>query len=335
MLAAVMACAALCAFGGGAVAQTLKAIKDRGHLVCGVSQGIAGFSAPQANGEWTGFDVDFCRALAAAIVDDPRKVTFVPLTANERFPALTSGKIDVLSRNSTWTMEREASFELVFAGVTYYDGQGFMVRRARNAGSALDLGGSRVCVQSGTTTELNLADYFNANGMKYEPVVQATVDEIVKAYDTGACDVFTSDASQLYAIRLRLAKPADHVILPDIISKEPLGPAVRRDDMQWLTIVKWVHFAMLDAEELGVSTATLDAALASTKPDVRRLLGIEGNYGEQVGLTKDWVARVVRKVGNYGEVFERNVGSKTALGIPRGINQLWTSGGIMYAPPIR
>jgi general L-amino acid transport system substrate-binding protein len=210
-----------------------------------------------------------------------------------------------------------------------------MVRRARNASSALDLGGSKVCVQSGTTTELNLADYFKANGMKYEAVLQATVDDAVKAYDAGACDVLTSDASQLYAVRLKLAKPGDHVILPDIISKEPLGPEVRQDDMRWLTIVKWVHFAMLDAEELGVSTTTIDAALASTKPDVRRLLGVEGNYGEEIGLTKDWAARVVRRVGNYGEVFERNVGTRTPLGIPRGINQLWNAGGIMYAPPIR
>jgi general L-amino acid transport system substrate-binding protein len=333
--AAVLVGVALLAFGGGAVAQTLKAVKDRGHLVCGVSQGIAGFSAPQANGEWAGFDVDFCRALAAAIFDDPRKVTFVPLSASERFTSLQSGAIDVLSRNSSWTMQREAELGIVFAGVTYYDGQGFMVRRARNVASALDLGGTKVCVQAGTTTELNLADYFNANGMKEETVRATTVDELVKNYDTGACDVLTSDASQLYALRLKLAKPDEHVILPDIISKEPLGPAVRQGDMQWLTIVKWVNFAMLDAEELGVSSTTMDAARSSSKPDVRRLLGIEGNYGEEIGLTKDWAARVVRRVGNYGEVFERNVGTKTPLGIPRGINQLWNAGGILYAPPIR
>jgi general L-amino acid transport system substrate-binding protein len=333
--AAVLVGVALLAFGGGAVAQTLKAVKDRGHLVCGVSQGIAGFSAPQANGEWAGFDVDFCRALAAAIFDDPRKVTFVPLSASERFTSLQSGAIDVLSRNSSWTMQREAELGIVFAGVTYYDGQGFMVRRARNVASALDLGGTKVCVQAGTTTELNLADYFNANGMKEETVRATTVDELVKNYDTGACDVLTSDASQLYALRLKLAKPDEHVILPDIISKEPLGPAVRQGDMQWLTIVKWVNFAMLDAEELGVSSTTMDAARSSSKPDVRRLLGIEGNYGEEIGLTKDWAARVVRRVGNYGEVFERNVGTKTPLGIPRGINQLGNAGGILYAPPIR
>jgi len=334
-LAAMLVGVALCAFGGGADAQTLKAIKERGHLVCGVSQGIAGFSAPQQNGDWAGFDVDFCRALAAAIFDDPRKVEFVPLSASERFTTLLSGKIDVLSRNSTWTMEREAQLGVIFAGVTYYDGQSFMVRRARNVGSALDLGGSKVCVQSGTTTELNLADYFNANGMTYAAVLQPTVDDAVKAYDAGICDALTSDASQLYAVRLKLAKPGDHAILPDIISKEPLGPAIRRDDIPWFTIVKWVNFAMIDAEELGVSTTTIDTAFASKKPDVRRLLGVEGNYGEQIGLTKDWAARVSRRVGNYGEVFERNVGTKTPLGIPRGINQLWSAGGIMYAPPIR
>lgn len=319
----------------GASAQTLKAIKDRGSLVCGVSQGIAGFSAPQANGDWAGLDVDFCRALAAAIFNDAREVKFVPLSASERFDALRSGAVDVLSRNSTWTLGREAELSLVFAGVTFYDGQGFMVRRARNLGSALDLGASKVCVQAGTTTELNLADYFNANGMKYEVTLEPTVDEAVRAYDAGTCDVLTSDASQLYAVRLKLANPDEHVILPDIISKEPLGPAVRRDDMQWLAIVKWTLFAMVNAEELGVSTKTIDAALASKKPEVQRLVGTDGNYGEKIGLTKDWAARIVRLVGNYGEVFERNVGTATALGIPRGINQLWNAGGIMYAPPIR
>jgi general L-amino acid transport system substrate-binding protein len=332
--AAVLACVTLLSGGGAAGAGTLQDIKERGHLNCGVSQGLAGFSAPQQNGEWTGFDVDFCRALAAAILDDARKVKFVPLTASERFPALQSATIDVLSRNSTWNLDREGGLGIVFAGVTYYDGQGFMVRRARNAGSALDLGGSKVCVQTGTTTEQNLADYFAANGMKYELVAAATVDELVKSYDGGACDVLTSDASQLYALRLKLAKPGEHVILPDVISKEPLGPAVRRSDMAWFTVVKWVHFAMVNAEELGVSSKTLEAALASNKPYVRRLLGVEGNLGEQIGLSKDWVVRIVRQVGNYGEVFERNVGTRTPLGIPRGINQLWNAGGIMYAPPV-
>jgi len=312
----------------------LLIVKERGNLVCGVSQGIIGFSAPQG-GDWSGFDVDFCRALAAAIFNDAAKVKFVPLNAGDRFRALQSGEIDVLSRNSTWTMSREGELGLVFAAATYYDGQGFMVRRARNVTSALDLDGSKVCVQSGTTTELNLADYFNANGMKYEAVVSGSADEVLKAYDSGKCDVFTSDSSALYAERLKLAQPGDHIILADIISKEPLAPAVRQGDPQWLNIVKWVHFAMVNAEELGVSGSTLEQALGSKKPDVKRLVGTEGNYGEQIGLTKDWAVRVIRLVGNYGEVYDRNVGVKTQLGIPRGINQLWSAGGIMYAPPIR
>jgi general L-amino acid transport system substrate-binding protein len=316
-------------------AQTLKAVKDRGVLDCGVSQGIAGFSAPGANSAWTGFDVDFCRALAAAIFNDAGKVKFVPLDAAVRFDALQSNAIDVLSRNTTWTISREAQLGLTFAAVTYYDGQGFMVRRNRAAASALDLSGVKVCVQSGTTTLLNLADYFAVNGMSYEAVTRERADELVKDYDSGRCDVFTSDASQLYAIRSKLAKPEEHDILADIISKEPLGPLVRANDPQWLEIVKWTHFAMVNAEELGVSQATLEAALASKKPEVRRLVGTEGNYGEQIGLAKDWAVRIVRLVGNYGEVFERNVGTRTPLGIPRGINQLWSAGGIMYAPPIR
>jgi general L-amino acid transport system substrate-binding protein len=322
------------ALAAPASAQTLKAVKERGSLTCGVSQGILGFSAPQGD-NWSGFDVDFCRALAAAIFNDAGKVKFVPLNANDRFKALQAGEVDVLSRNTSWTMSREGELGLVFAAVTFYDGQGFMVRRARNIASALDLGGSKVCVQSGTTTELNLGDYFQAGGMAYQPVVAASVDELVKSYDSGACDTLTSDSSQLYALRLRLAKPDDSVVLPDVISKEPLGPAVRAGDQQWLNVVKWVHFAMVDAEELGVSAKTLDQALASKKPDVMRLVGNEGGYGEQVGLTKDWAVRVIRLVGNYGEVYDRNVGVKTQLGIPRGINQLWSAGGIMYAPPIR
>ncbi len=315
--------------------QTLKTIKDRGNLICGVSQGIIGFSAPSADGKWSGFDVDFCRALAAAIFNDTSKVKYVPLSASDRFGALQAGKIDVLSRNSTWTMSREVDLGLVFAAVTYYDGQGFMVRKARNLMSALDLSGSKVCVQKGTTTELNLADYFSANGMTYQPVLGDAPAEVVKAYDSGKCDVLTSDASQLHAERLKLSKPDDHVILADLISKEPLGPAVRQGDEQWLNIVKWTHFAMVNAEELGVSSTTIDAALKSNKPEIKRLVGDEGDYGERLGLTKDWVVRIIKLVGNYGEVYERNVGVKSRLGIPRGINERWTAGGIMYAPPIR
>lgn len=318
-----------------AFSQTLASVKDRGSILCGVSHGIVGFSAPVNSIEWAGFDVDFCRALAAAIFNDAGKIRFVPLDANERFAALQSGKIDILSRNSTWTMAREVDLGVAFAAVTFYDGQGFMVPRSRKIESVRDLGGSKVCVQVGTTTELNLSDYFNANDIAFELVSKPTADAMMRAYAAGECDVVTSDASALHAQRLILSKPTDHVILPDIISKEPLGPAVRAGDQQWFNIVKWTQFAMLNAEELGVSSRTIDEASKSTKPDVRRLVGSEGNLGERMGLTKDWAARIVRLVGNYGEVYERHVGSRSRLGIPRGINQLWTAGGIMYAPPIR
>jgi general L-amino acid transport system substrate-binding protein len=318
-----------------ASAQTLQAIKDRGTLACGVSQGIIGFSAKSYREEWSGMDVDFCRALAAAIFNDASKVTFVPLSATDRFAALQAKQIDILSRNSTWTLSREAELGLLFAAVTYYDGQGLMVRRARNLSSALELNGAKVCVQAGTTTELNLTDYFQANGMAFEAVATATAEEAVKAYDAGRCDVLTADASALYGERLKTASPDDHDILPEIISKEPLGPVVRNDDTQWFNIVRWTHFAMLNAEELAVGSETIDAALKSAKPDVKRLVGVDGSFGEQMGLSKDWVVRIIRLVGNYAEVYERNVGVKTQLGIPRGINQLGTGGGIQYAPPVR
>jgi general L-amino acid transport system substrate-binding protein len=322
-------------FGPTANAQTLKTIKDRGVLVCGVSQGIAGFSVRSPQGDWTGFDVDFCRALAAAIFNDVSKVKFVPLSTTDRFRALQSSEIDILSRNSTWTMSREIDLGLAFAATTYYDGQGFMVRTARKIDSALELNGSRVCVQSDTTTALNLSDYFKTNGMTFVPVLFNNAEDATKAYDSNQCDVLTSDTSQLYAARIGLTKPDDHVILPDIISKEPLGPVIREGDPQWLNIVKWTHFAMVNAEELGVSSHSMTEALSSKKPDVRRLLGTDGDYGEKMGLTKDWAARIIRLVGNYAEVFDRNLGVKTQLGIPRGINQLWSMGGILYAPPIR
>jgi general L-amino acid transport system substrate-binding protein len=318
-----------------AFSQTLKTIKDRGELICGVSQGVLGFSARSEKGDWTGFDVDFCRALAAAIFNDPTKVSYVPLSANDRFQALQSAQIDILSRNSTWTMSREASLGLTFAAVTYFDGQGFLTRRARNINSALELGNSKVCAQSGTTTELNLADYFAANDMKYELVSAATADDAVKAYDANRCDVLTTDASALHSERLKMTKPDDHVILADIVSKEPLGPAVRQGDPQWFNIVRWTHFAMVNAEESGVSSKTIDEALKSNKPEVKRLVGTDGNYGEQINLTKDWVVRIIKHVGNYAEIYDRNVGVKTPLGIPRGMNQLWSAGGILYAPPIR
>jgi general L-amino acid transport system substrate-binding protein len=318
-----------------ACAQTLKTVKERGSLLCGVSQGIAGFSLPDDKGNWSGIDVEFCRAIAAAIFNDASKVKFVPLSSKDRFTALQSNAIDVLSRNSTWTSSRDTSLGLNFAAVNYYDGQGFMVRKALKVNSALELNGASVCTQTGTTTELNLADYFRANNMKYEVIAFATADETIKAYDGGRCDVFTTDVSQLYAERLKLTNLNDHVILPEIISKEPLGPAVRHGDDQWFDIVKWVHFAMINAEELGVSSKNIDEALKSNQPEIRRLVGTEGAYGEQLGLTKDWVVRIVKQVGNYGESFDRNVGTGSKLGISRGLNRLWTKGGIQYAPPIR
>jgi general L-amino acid transport system substrate-binding protein len=269
------------------------------------------------------------------VFNDPAKVKFLPLSAKDRFTALQSGEIDVLARNSTWTSSRDSSLGITFTAVNYFDGQGFMVRKSLKVNSALELNGASVCAQTGTTSELNLADYFRANNMKYEITAFVTADETVKAYEAGRCDAFTTDVSQLYAEKLKLANPADHVILPEIISKEPLAPAVRRGDDQWLAVVKWVQFAMLDAEELGISSKTIDEAVKSAQPEIKRLVGTEGVYGEQLGLTKDWVVRIVKQVGNYGEVFDRNVGTGSKLGITRGLNRLWTKGGIQYAPPIR
>jgi general L-amino acid transport system substrate-binding protein len=317
-----------------ASAQTLKAVKDRGALQCGVSQGLPGFSNPDDKGNWTGFDVEFCRAISAAIFNDAAKVKFSPLSAKDRFEPLKSGGIDVLSRNTTWTLSRDVAYGN-FTGVTYYDGQGFMVRKALKVNSALELNGASVCTQTGTTTELNLADFFRANNMRYEVIAFGTADETIKAYESGRCDVFTTDVSQLYAEKLKLTNANDHVILPEIISKEPLGPLVRHGDDQWFDIVKWTLFAMINAEELGISSKNIDEALKSNQPEVRRLLGVEGNFGEQLGLTKDWVVRIVKLVGNYGEMFERNLGPSSRLGISRGLNRLWTKGGIQYAPPIR
>jgi general L-amino acid transport system substrate-binding protein len=332
---ATVAAALILGLASPGAAQTLKKVQDRGSLLCGVSQGLPGFSNPDDKGTWTGFDVDVCRALAAAIFNDASKVKYVPLSAKDRFEALKSGDIDVLSRNSTWTSSRDASQGIIFTAVDYYDGQGFMVRKSLKVNSALELNGASMCTQTGTTTELNLADYFRANNMKYEVIAFVTADETVKAYEAGRCDAFTTDVSQLYAEKLKLANPADHVILPEIISKEPLAPAVRRGDEQWLVLVRWVQFAMLDAEELGVSSKTVDEALKSTQPEIKRLLGVDGTFGEQLGLPKDWVARIVKQVGNYGESFDRNVGTGSKLGINRGLNRLWTKGGIQYAPPIR
>jgi general L-amino acid transport system substrate-binding protein len=335
-LATAMAYATVLAFGTQAAwAQTLNAIKDRGQLICGANGTLAGFGLPDPQGNWTGFDVDFCRAIAAAIFNDPSKIKFVPLTAKDRFTALQSGEVDVLSRNTTWTLSRDTSLGLDFAAVTYYDGQGFMVRKSLKVTSALELNDAAVCVQQGTTTELNLADYFRANHMGLKTVTFATGDEALKAYESGRCDTYTTDSSGLYGERLKLAEPAEHLVLPEIISKEPLSPAVRHGDSQWADIVRWTHFAMVDAEELGVSKANVDEKMKSDDPETRRMIGAEGQYGEALGLTNDWVYRIIKHVGNYGEVFERNVGQGSPLKIVRGLNALWTKGGLQYGPPFR
>jgi general L-amino acid transport system substrate-binding protein len=337
----LIGCAIAAAIAAGAITyerydtKTLKRTVRRDAVYCGVNAGLPGFSSVDEKGNWSGFDVDFCRAIAAAIFDDPKKVKFVPLDAKERFIELSKRKIDVLARNSTWTLSREAENALHFAAVSYYDGQGFMVPRARNASSSLELDASNVCVQTGTTTELNLADYFRANNMKFQEKKFSKLEDVVSGYASGQCDVMTADVSQLYALRLKLPKPGDHDILPDVISKEPLAPVVRHRDDDWLMIVRWTLFAMVNAEELGITSQNIDQALKSKKPDVMRFVGTEGDFGEELGLSKDWAARIVRHVGNYGEVYERNVGVESQLGIPRGLNQLWNTGGILYAPPIR
>jgi general L-amino acid transport system substrate-binding protein len=316
-------------------AQTLETVKSRGVLNCGANGQLPGFGIPDAQGNWTGFDVDYCRALAAAIFNDPNKVKFVPLTAKDRFTALQSGDVDVLARNTTWTSSRDTQLGLSATAVNYYDGQGFIVRKMLKVNSALELGDASVCVQQGTTTELNLADYFRSNRMRLKTVTFATLDEALRAYDSGRCDALTTDASGLYSVRLKLAKADDNVVLPEIISKEPLTPFVRHGDDQWFDVVRWVHFALLNAEELNVSRANVDEQLKSDNPEIKRLLGTEGNFGEQFGLTKDWAYRIIKHVGNYGEIFERNLGQGSPLKITRGLNALWTKGGIQYAPPIR
>jgi len=318
-----------------ASAATLDDVKAKGFLQCGSNTGLAGFAAPDDKGEWTGIDVEMCRAIAAAIFDDATAVKFTPLTAKERFTALQTGEVDVLVRNTTWTMSRDTTLGLNFTGVNYYDGQGFMVRKSLGVSSALELSGASVCVQTGTTTELNLTDYFKANGMEYNPVVFEKLEEVNAAYDANRCDVYTTDASGLYSIRLQLTDPGEHIVLPEIISKEPLGPAVRQGDDQWFNLVKWVHYAMLNAEELGVTSANVEEMMGSDNPNIRRLLGAEGNFGESIGLSNDWAARIIKHVGNYGEVFEKTVGPETPLGIARGVNALWSKGGLQYAPPIR
>lgn len=329
------------AIAAGAIAyerydtQTLKRTVRRDALLCGVNADLPGFSTVDGKGQWQGFDVDFCRAIAAAIFNDPNKVKFVPLDANERFSELQKRRVDVLLRNSTWSMSRETDYALHFAAVSFYDGQGFMVPKSRNISSALELNDSKVCVQANTTSVSNVADYFRVNNMKYQEVRNTKADDVKTAYNSGQCNVWTADVSRLYAERLKLGKPDEHVILADVISKEPLAPVVRQKDDDWLLIVKWAVYAMVVAEELGINSKNIDEAMKSDKPEVKRFVGTEGAYGEQLGLSKDWAARIIRHVGNYAEVYDRNVGVSSPLGIPRGLNQLWSEGGIQYAPPIR
>jgi general L-amino acid transport system substrate-binding protein len=317
--------------------KTVDAIKARGQLVCGVSTGLAGFSAADSQGNWSGLDVDICRAIAAAVLGDPKKVKWVPLSAQQRFTALQSGEIDILSRNTTWTLSRDASLGMNFVGTTYYDGQGFMVTTKSNIKSAKELKGATVCVQSGTTTEKNLTDFSRVNKLNIKPVVFEKLEATNAAYFAGRCSAYTTDASGLASIRNKEAKdPTEHVILPDLISKEPLGPSVRRGDDEFFAIAKWVVFALIEAEDYGITQKNVDE-LAKSKDDpvVGRILGGTEDTGKLLGLDKDWAHNAIKAVGNYGEIFERNVGPKSPLGLPRGLNNLWSNGGIVYAPPVR
>jgi general L-amino acid transport system substrate-binding protein len=322
------------AFVGSVFGQnTLDSVRSRGHLQCGVSTGIAGFSQPDSKGEWRGIDVDLCRAVAAAVLGDANKVRYTPLTTQQRFTALQSGEVDVLSRNTTWTLSRDTSLGLNFVGVNYYDGQGFMVPKKANVKSAKQLNGATICLQPGTTTELNLADYFRANNMKFKPVVIEKLEEVLNAYFAGRCDAFTTDQSGLIALRAsRAPKPDEHVILPELISKEPLGPAVRHGDDRWFDIVKWTLFAMLEAEELELSSKNIDAQAKGGSPTVQRFVGASGDLGKMLGLDNKWAYQIVRQVGNYAESFDANL---KPLGFERGLNRLWGQGGLMYAPPLR
>ena len=334
MLGAAVAVAAL-TVAGAASAGTLDDVKSRGVLRCVVSTGIAGFAYPDANGVWKGFDVDFCRATAAAVLGDASKIKAVTSTGKTRFTLLNAGEGDVLWRNTTITFSRDVGVKLRFHGVNYYDGQGFMVKKALGVKSAKELDGASICIQTGTTTELNLADYFHANGMKYEAVTIETNDEARQNYTSGRCDVYTTDASGLSATRSTFSDPENHVVLPEIISKEPLGPATRHGDDQWSDIITWVLNATITAEEKGVTSANVDKMKSSKDPEVLRLLGVEGSQGEELGLSKDWAYNIIKSVGNYGEIFERNIGVNTPLGIARGVNDLWTKGGLQYSPPFR
>ena len=332
LAAASLAVAALALPTVVAAQGTLQKVKDRGQVRCGASQGVAGFSMPDAQGNWTGFDTDFCRALAAAIFDDPKKIQLISLSSKDRLTALQSGEIDVLARTTTWTLSRDAGIGLNFTAVNYYDGQGFEVRRSANIKSVKELDGASICVAQGTTNELNLADYFRTRGLKYEVVAFENIDDVVKAYEKGRCDALSTDVSQLVSYRSKMVNPDEHVVLPEVISKEPIGPWVRQGDDQWFDLVRWTLFAVINAEELGVTQENVSEMLKSQNPEIRRLLGQEGKLGEALRLANDWVARVVRHVGNYGESFDRNLGK---IGVPRGANNLWTKGGLQYAPPIR
>lgn len=336
ILSAAIGAAVLLGYGlQAASAATLDDVKKKGFIQCGVSQGLPGFSNPDSKGNWTGLDVDFCRAVASAIFNDPTKVKFTPLSAKERFTALQSGDIDILSRNTTWTMSRDTQLGIAFSVVNYYDGQGFMVRKEMNINSALQLSGASVCVNTGTTTELNLADYFKANNMKYELVAFEKSDEVVAAYDAGRCDVYTTDKSGLYAQRLKMKNPDDNIVLPETISQEPLGPAVRQGDLQWFQIIKWTQYAMLEAELYGVTSKNVDDMLKSDNPKIQRLLGVQDDFGKAIGLDKKWAYNIIKDVGNYGEIFDKDVGKDSPLKIERGQNALWTKGGLQYGMPIR
>ena len=315
--------------------KTLEEVKKRGTLICGVSQSLPGFSFPDDNGNWSGLDVDVCKAVAAAIFGDSNKVQFTPLSAKERFTALQSGEIDLLSRNTTWTFSRDVALGIEFTNVSYYDGQGFMVPKNLGVKSAKELSGATLCTNTGTTTELNIADYFRANNLEYNIVTFEKADEVVAAYNAGRCDVYTTDRSGLAANRLKLSKPNDHIILPETISKEPLGPAVRHDDNQWGDIVRWIFNGLVTAEEYGVNSKNIEVMLKSDNPEIQRLLGVEGSLGESLGLNNNFMISTIKSVGNYGEVFERNVGKNSRLKLARGINNLWTQGGLMYSPPFR
>ncbi|MCM2292990.1 amino acid ABC transporter substrate-binding protein [Allorhizobium sp. BGMRC 0089] len=338
LLAVALGAAVSAMAASAASADTLSDVKAKGFVQCGVNPGLAGFAQPDAQGNFKGFDIDFCRAVSAAIFGNPDKVKYTPLSASNRFTALQSGQVDVLARNTTWTISRDTSLGLNFRYVNYYDGQGFMVPKSLGVKSALELSGAAICVQSGTTTELNLADYFKSHGLKYNPVVFEKQQEVDAAYQSGRCDVYTTDQSGLYAVRLTLSNPDDHIILPEIISKEPLGPAVRQGDDKWFDIVTWVGYAMVQAEEFGITSKNIDEIKSTTKnPDVQRFLGTEkdSKIGTDLGLNNDWAYNIIKTVGNYGEVFERNIGQGSPLKIKRGLNALWENGGLQYAPPIR